>query len=146
MDLHDFGSWIGLRLAMTAPQRVSALIIQNARAARPDRARPVAAALVADDACAPRDLRPADCQLERKPGVVPALPGLPARTPTTHTHRLGPQDGYMPEPSAGAYLRDLPDAELHLLDGGHWLLETSLPEVVSLTRDFLERHRQACGS
>jgi pimeloyl-ACP methyl ester carboxylesterase len=32
----------------------------------------------------------------------------------------GPQDGYMPEGSARAYLRDLPDAELHLLDGGHW--------------------------
>ena len=27
--------------------------------------------------------------------------------------------GYMPEGAARAYLRDLPDAELHLLDGGH---------------------------
>jgi pimeloyl-ACP methyl ester carboxylesterase len=54
----------------------------------------------------------------------------------------GPQDGYMPEKSARAYLRDLPDAELHLLDGGHWLLETNLAEVVALARDFLGRvHR-----
>ena len=51
----------------------------------------------------------------------------------------GPQDHYMPEASARAYLRDLPDAELHLLDGGHWLLETNLDEVVSLVRSFLER-------
>ena len=51
----------------------------------------------------------------------------------------GPQDGYMPEESARAYLRDLPDAELHLLDGGHWLLETHLDEVVPLIREFLER-------
>jgi pimeloyl-ACP methyl ester carboxylesterase len=51
----------------------------------------------------------------------------------------GPQDHYMPEPSARAYLRDLPDAELHLLDGGHWLLETNLDEVVALLRDFLGR-------
>jgi pimeloyl-ACP methyl ester carboxylesterase len=51
----------------------------------------------------------------------------------------GPQDGYMPEGSARAYLRDLPDAELHLLDGGHWLLETNLAEVVALARDFLPR-------
>ncbi|AMA55629.1 alpha/beta fold hydrolase [Bradyrhizobium sp. CCGE-LA001] len=51
----------------------------------------------------------------------------------------GPQDHYMPEASARAYLRDLPDAELHLLDGGHWLLETNLDEVVSLMRSFLER-------
>jgi len=34
----------------------------------------------------------------------------------------GPQDGYMPEESARAYHRDLPNAELHLLrDAGHWL-------------------------
>ncbi|MDH7452831.1 alpha/beta hydrolase [Luteimonas composti] len=51
----------------------------------------------------------------------------------------GPQDHYMPEPSARAYLRDLPDAELHLLDGGHWLLETHLEQVVALMRGFLGR-------
>lgn len=50
----------------------------------------------------------------------------------------GPQDHYMPEQSARAYLRDLPDAELHLLDGGHWLLETNLHEVVLIVRSFLE--------
>ncbi|MFG3417881.1 alpha/beta fold hydrolase [Micromonospora sp. NPDC048063] len=51
----------------------------------------------------------------------------------------GPHDGYMPEGAARAYLRDLPNAELHLLDGGHWLLETHLDEVVPLVRDFLGR-------
>jgi pimeloyl-ACP methyl ester carboxylesterase len=51
----------------------------------------------------------------------------------------GPQDGYMPEGAARAYLRDLSDAELHLLDGGHWLLETNLDEATALMRDFLER-------
>ena len=51
----------------------------------------------------------------------------------------GPNDGYMPAGAARAYLRDLPDAELHLLDGGHWLLETHLDEVVALARDFLSR-------
>jgi pimeloyl-ACP methyl ester carboxylesterase len=51
----------------------------------------------------------------------------------------GPQDHYMPEKSARAYLRDLPDAEFHLLDGGHWLLETNLDEMVALIRNFLDR-------
>ncbi|MGO7029849.1 alpha/beta fold hydrolase [Rhizobium ruizarguesonis] len=51
----------------------------------------------------------------------------------------GPNDHYMPEKSAQAYLRDLPDAELHLLGGGHWLLETHLDDVVALMRDFLGR-------
>jgi len=49
----------------------------------------------------------------------------------------GPHDGYMPEKSARAYHRDLPDAPLHLLGGGHWLLETHLGEVVQLVADFL---------
>jgi hypothetical protein len=43
------------------------------------------------------------------------------------------------EKSARAYLRALPEAELHLLGGGHWLLETHLDEVVPLMRDFLTR-------
>jgi pimeloyl-ACP methyl ester carboxylesterase len=55
----------------------------------------------------------------------------------------GPQDGYMPELSARAYLRDLPEAELHLLDGGHWLLETTLDAVVPLIRNFLSRIESA---
>jgi pimeloyl-ACP methyl ester carboxylesterase len=54
----------------------------------------------------------------------------------------GTRDGYMPEESARAYHRDLPDAELHLLDAGHWPLETHLDEITPLIRDFLNRvHR-----
>jgi pimeloyl-ACP methyl ester carboxylesterase len=51
----------------------------------------------------------------------------------------GTRDGYMPEESARAYLRDLPDAELHLLDAGHWALETHLVEIAATIRDFLDR-------
>jgi pimeloyl-ACP methyl ester carboxylesterase len=51
----------------------------------------------------------------------------------------GPQDGYMPAAAARAYLRDLPRAELHLLDGGHWALETNLEQIAVLARDFLLR-------
>jgi pimeloyl-ACP methyl ester carboxylesterase len=52
----------------------------------------------------------------------------------------GPEDGYMPEASARAYARDLPEAELHLLQGGgHWLLETHFDEALPLIRDFLTR-------
>ncbi|WP_062990329.1 alpha/beta fold hydrolase [Nocardia anaemiae] len=49
----------------------------------------------------------------------------------------GRHDGYMPPGAALAYHRDHPDAELHILDGGHWLLETHLDEVVPLIRNFL---------
>lgn len=52
----------------------------------------------------------------------------------------GPEDGYMPAESARAYLRDLPQAELHLIeDAGHWLLETHFDEALLLVRDFLTR-------
>jgi pimeloyl-ACP methyl ester carboxylesterase len=42
--------------------------------------------------------------------------------------------------SARAYLRDLPDAELHLIDGaGHWLLETHFDNALPRVRAFLAR-------
>ncbi|MGW4755503.1 alpha/beta fold hydrolase [Streptomyces chartreusis] len=51
----------------------------------------------------------------------------------------GRNDPFFTEPGARAYLRDLPDAELHLLDTGHFALETHLPEVAPLIADFLDR-------
>jgi len=48
----------------------------------------------------------------------------------------------MPATSAKAYLRDLPDAELHLLGGaGHWLLETHFEQALPLIKTFLGRIR-----
>ncbi|MGD9714156.1 MAG: alpha/beta fold hydrolase [Thermomicrobiales bacterium] len=43
--------------------------------------------------------------------------------------------------AAGAepYKRDLPHAEMHLLDAGHFALETHGPEIARLIRDFLGR-------
>ncbi|WAJ44650.1 alpha/beta hydrolase [Mycobacterium sp. Aquia_216] len=39
---------------------------------------------------------------------------------------------------AEAFADDLPDARIHLLDGGHFLLESALDEVTQLIRNFLE--------
>jgi pimeloyl-ACP methyl ester carboxylesterase len=39
-----------------------------------------------------------------------------------------------------AFARDLPQAEINLLDGGHFLLESRLAEVVALIGPFLEDH------
>ena len=41
---------------------------------------------------------------------------------------------------AQAFLRDLPQAELHLLDTGHFALEDKADEMVPLIRQFLSRH------
>ncbi len=51
----------------------------------------------------------------------------------------GRDDMFFPEPGAHAYLRDLPDAELHVLDTGHFALEERLPEIAPLIAAFLDR-------
>lgn len=40
---------------------------------------------------------------------------------------------------ATAFRHDLPNAEIHLLDAGHFLLESNLDEFTALARDFLDR-------
>jgi pimeloyl-ACP methyl ester carboxylesterase len=41
---------------------------------------------------------------------------------------------------ARAYRRDLPDAEIHLIDAGHFALETHHREIAGYIRDFLGRN------
>lgn len=52
----------------------------------------------------------------------------------------GRNDDFFPEAGARAYLADVPDAELHLLDGGHFALEEHLDTIADLTADFVTRH------
>jgi pimeloyl-ACP methyl ester carboxylesterase len=51
----------------------------------------------------------------------------------------GKNDKIFPSDGAGPYLRDLPEAELHLLDTGHFVLKDRLDEMMPLIRDFLDR-------
>lgn len=51
----------------------------------------------------------------------------------------GKNDKIFPADGAQPYRRDLPKAELHLLDTGHFALEDKADEMVPLIRDFLER-------
>lgn len=51
----------------------------------------------------------------------------------------GKNDAIFPADGARPYLRDLPDAELHLLDTGHFALEDKGGEIARLMRDFLAR-------
>lgn len=189
--LHDFGSQIGLRLAIAQPQRITALIVQNGDIYE-DQLGPKYAALQRffanptpqaraglTDAVSlegfeeeflnevepelaeriPPDLWHLHWALmspRRKEIAVQVIAGLkenlawfPRYQAYLRDHQpptlivWGPRDGYMPEGSARAYLRDLPNAELHLFeDGGHWLLETHLDEVARLSRDFLERSQR----
>ena len=185
--LHDFGSQIGLRLAIKHPEKIAGLILQNGDIYE-DQLGPKYEALQqyfqSPTAAEKAKLREAiseegfrdeflngasEGQAELIPpdlwklhwslmtpqrieialnviaGLKENLEWFPRYQAYLRQHRpptlivWGPRDGYMPEGAARAYLRDLPDAELHMLDGGHWLLETNLSEVVALSRDFLAR-------
>lgn len=186
--LHDFGSPIGARLAIKAPHRVAALVIQNGDIPyedalgpkyaeiektwelSPSRMREKLSEAITEEVSREEFLNDVGAELaerippdlwqlhwslmtpKRKAIAVELIAGLKENRAWFPRHRRylrehrpptlilwGPQDGYMPEESARAYLRDLPDAELHLLEGGHWLLETHLDEAVALVRGFLSR-------
>ena len=51
----------------------------------------------------------------------------------------GQNDAIFPAEGARAYLRDLPNAELHLLDTGHFALEDKGDEIARSIRAFLDR-------
>ena len=74
---------------------------------------------------------------------VRLLPGLAAVAARASAARplivWGRNDAFFPEPGAGAYLRDLPDAEIHLFDTGHFALEENLPEIAPLIAAFLDK-------
>ncbi|MFE9742864.1 alpha/beta fold hydrolase [Streptomyces sp. NPDC006477] len=74
------------------------------------------------------------------------LDGYPAFQEYFRTHRppllaaWGRGDEIFGPAGAEAFARDLPDAEIHLLDAGHFALETHGEEIAALVRDFLGRH------
>lgn len=51
----------------------------------------------------------------------------------------GDKDPFFGPDGARAFARDAVDAEIHLVDGGHFLLESELTRVATLIRDFLSR-------
>lgn len=55
----------------------------------------------------------------------------------------GKNDKIFPAEGAYPYLRDLPEAEMHMFDTGHFALEEDGAEIGRLMRDFLGRHTGA---
>jgi pimeloyl-ACP methyl ester carboxylesterase len=58
----------------------------------------------------------------------------------------GRNDAFFPPEGARAYLSDLPDAELHLLDTGHFATATHDDEIATLIRAFLASHAVASAA
>ncbi|MGG1948937.1 alpha/beta fold hydrolase [Trinickia sp. NRRL B-1857] len=51
----------------------------------------------------------------------------------------GKNDPFFVPPGAEAFRRDIPDAEIHFVDAGHFPLETHLDEIASTIRAFLAK-------
>jgi pimeloyl-ACP methyl ester carboxylesterase len=186
--MQDFGGPVGFRLATRHPERVTALIIQNANAyaeGLPDSFWTPARLLWKDPSAANfskiRDAAMSDEALEwnythgvkdatrvdpdswtlqrallNRPGNKEIMLALLYdyrtnldRYPEWHAYfrehqpptliTWGSNDQIFPPSGARPYLRDLPKAQLHLLDTGHFALEDKSGEIAALIREFLAR-------
>jgi pimeloyl-ACP methyl ester carboxylesterase len=186
--IQDYGAPIGLRLALRAPERVTALVVQNGNAYEEGLSKdwdplkehwrqPTAASreklrgwLTAEGirlqyvAGLPPELAERispdawniDWLLLNRPGNIDVQLDLfgdyqsnvalyaefqrffrERRPPTLIV--WGRRDPFFTVEGARAYLRDIPNAELHLLDTGHFALETHAAEIAALMREFLGR-------
>lgn len=58
----------------------------------------------------------------------------------------GQNDPFFIVPGAQAFLRDVPDATLHLIDGGHFLLEEHHESVAKMIIEFLSPEQKAIAA
>jgi pimeloyl-ACP methyl ester carboxylesterase len=182
----DYGGPIGMRLAVAHPERVRAIIVQNAvahevglgpawdlrrafwkdRAAHEDKVIPgftsLEGAKMRHVGSSPRperyDPESWECEaaLLSRPGQrqiqsdlffdyqtnVAAYPSWQAWLKRRQPPLLvlwGKYDPSFALAEAEAYRRDVPDAEVHVLDAGHFALDEKVDQAASLIRDFLAK-------
>lgn len=184
--MQDFGGPIGFRIATAQPDRVTALIIQNANAyeegfsAAMNAARPAwerrtseteaafrglltlegtkqqyLAGVNEPDRVSPDAWFHAQAGLDRPGNDAIQLAMLhdygsnlklyPVWQAYMRKHQpptlitWGKGDPFFLVPGAQAYKRDLPNAEVHILDAGHFALETHSEAIAHLAHEFLRR-------
>lgn len=184
----DYGGPIGMRLAVAHPERIKAIIVQNAvshedglgpawdirrafwndRSAYEDKVIPgfisLDGAKLRHVGSSPNPDRydPELWQWEAahlsEPGQrqiqsdlffsyqtnVAAYPSWQAWLKRHHPHLLvlwGKYDPSFALAEAQAYLRDVPDAEVHVLEAGHFALDEKVDEAASLIRGFLAKRK-----
>lgn len=185
--LQDFGGPVGFRLALAHPERVTALIVQNAVAHEEglnDRTWASRRAFWADRKAHEAEMRSGIVSLEaarlrhvgssphperydpdlwtdeaaflQRPGEadiqlelfydyrnnVAAYPSWQAylrehRPPTLVV--WGRYDPSFTIAGGEAFRRDVPDAEIHILDAGHFALDEAVDEIAAHVRLFLDR-------
>jgi len=186
--LHDYGGPVGMRMAVAHPEKVEAIIIQNAvsheeglsslwaarRAFWNDRASHEAAfrkSFLSLETTRNRHLgtsphpqridpdtwtdeyyflnQPgqADIQIDLFFDYQNNLKAYPAWQKWLREHQppmlilWGRYDPSFIVPGAEAYKMDVPAAEVHILDAGHFALDEQAPEVISLTENFMQKRK-----
>ena len=188
MYIQDYGSPIGLRMALRHPGKITALIVQNGNAyeeglssgwdplkafwreptaehrealrgwltADGIREQYVAGVPASVAQRMPPDTWTLDWALLQRPGNIDVQLDLfadyrhnvelyPQIQKTLRAERYptlivwGRHDPFFTQAGAAAFRRDLPEAELHFLEAGHFALETHYQEIGELMREFLER-------
>ena len=184
--LHDYGGPVGMRMAVGQPEKVEAIIIQNAvsheeglsplwaarRAFWQDRASHEAAfrkgflsldttrGRHVDTSPHPEKINPdtwtdefyflnqpgqADIQTELFYDYQTSVKSYPAWQKWLRNHKppllviWGKYDPSFTEAGARAYKKDVPGAEVHILEAGHFALDEKAGEVISLTEAFMTR-------
>jgi len=186
--LHDYGSTIGMRVALMHPEKITALIFQDGNSyeeglgkewdttkeywdnpTRENREK-LPEWLNAEGtrqqyvAGIPEDQLPLfspdtwtlDWALMDRPGHIEAhfklfedyknnreyYPKFHAFFRAAQLPTLviwGKYDAYFNVAEAECYRRDIPDAEIHILEAGHKALESHFPEICTIMLDFLKR-------
>lgn len=190
--LQDYGGPVGFRMAMAHPERVSALIIQNANAyveglgrkwegiarywADPEGHPEQVDAFTSFEGARQRHLGTSpnperynpdtwtdEYAILARPGAreiqaallydyrtnvasYPAWQAWMRNHPRPTLVLWGRYDPSFLVPGAEGYRRDRPEAELHILEAGHFALDEATDAVARLTRDFLARHMAASGT
>jgi pimeloyl-ACP methyl ester carboxylesterase len=184
--LQDYGGPVGFRIALAHPERVQALVIQNANSYKEGLGAKWAgiAQYWENPAAHPEQLdaflsfegtryrhianspnperydpdtwtdeyaflsRPGEREIQGQLlyDYRTNVASYPAWQQWLREHRpptlvvWGRYDPSFISPGAEAYQRDVPDAEIHLLDAGHFALDEKVDEIAGLIFAFLQKH------
>jgi pimeloyl-ACP methyl ester carboxylesterase len=148
MYVMDYGAPVGWRLALKHPERVILVASETTKFQYTDGVADASRVSpdnwVHDQALLDRPGN-ADIQMDLFYDYRTNLPLYPAIQAYFREHQpptlivWGKNDKIFPADGAHPYKRDLPGAEFHLIDTGHFALEDKADEMVPSIRDFLRR-------
>ena len=148
--VHDYGAPVAWRLALEAPEKITAIVSQNGNAYEegvPDlrKVAPDGYTLEGHHIAKPGM---AEIQLDLLLDYASNVKQYPEYQAYFRTHQppllavWGKHDRFFLPAGAQAWKRDIPNAEIHLFDTGHFALETHQAEIIPVIKRFLGENIQ----